>query len=41
VCRGRTDIGYSDVRFIEKPGALAVSALESAYVDLSGVFEFD
>jgi Uma2 family endonuclease len=41
VCRRRTDVGYSDVEFVEDPGRLAISSLEGVSIDLTGLFQFD
>jgi Uma2 family endonuclease len=41
VCRCRTDLGYSDIEFVEDPGRLAIGSLESVSVDLTGLFRFD
>jgi len=41
VCRRRTDIGYSDIEFVEEPGRLPIAALEGVSVDLTGLFRFD
>jgi Uma2 family endonuclease len=41
VCRRRTDVGYSDVQFVEDPGRLDISSLEGVSIDLTGLFQFD
>lgn len=41
VCRRRTDIGYSDIEFVEEPGRLPIAALEGVSVDLTGLFRFE
>ena len=37
VCRRRTDIGYSDIEFVESPGRLSISSLEDMSIDLTGL----
>lgn len=41
VCRRRTDVGYSNIEFVEGPSRLSISSLEGVSIDLTGLFEFD
>jgi hypothetical protein len=40
-CRGRTDIGYSEVEFVEDPGRREIPPLEGVSIDLAGLLGED
>jgi Uma2 family endonuclease len=40
-CRGRTDIGYSDMEFVEDPGRREIPSLKGVWIDLTGLLDPD